>query len=105
MSLLAHPGLANTDLQSTAVAEGGAGFLGSFSHTLAARTGMTAEQGALPQLRAATDPAARGGWFFAPRYVNNGPAVRRRYFRPGADAAIARLWQVSERETGIALKV
>jgi NAD(P)-dependent dehydrogenase (short-subunit alcohol dehydrogenase family) len=105
MSLLAHPGLSNTELQSTAVTEGGAGFLGPFFHTMAARTGMTPAQGALPQLRAATDPAARGGYFYAPRYINNGPAVRRRYFRPGADAAIAKLWLVSERETGIALKV
>jgi NAD(P)-dependent dehydrogenase (short-subunit alcohol dehydrogenase family) len=105
MSLLAHPGLSNTDLQSSAVAAGGAGLLGTFSHVLAARTGMTAARGALPQLRAATDPAARGGYFYAPRYINNGPAVRRRFFRPGADAAIAALWQVSERETGIALKV
>jgi len=105
ISLLAHPGLSDTDLQSTTVTEGGGGFLAPFFHTLAARTGMTPARGALPQLRAATDPAARGGWFYAPRYVNNGPAVRRRYFRPGADAAIAKLWQVSERETGIALKV
>jgi NAD(P)-dependent dehydrogenase (short-subunit alcohol dehydrogenase family) len=105
MSLLAHPGLSNTDLQSSAVAAGGAGLLGTFSHVLAARTGMTAARGAQPQLRAATDPAARGGYFYAPRYINNGPAVRRRFFRPGADAAIAALWQVSERETGIALKV
>ena len=105
MSLLAHPGLSNTDLQSTTVAAGGGGFIAGFSHTLAARVGMSAAQGALPQVRAATDPDARGGYFYAPRYINNGPAVHRRYFRPGADAAIATLWQVSERETGIALKV
>ena len=105
MSLLAHPGLSDTDLQSTTVAEGGGGRLGPFFHALTVRTGMTPAQGALPQLRAATDPEARGGWFYAPRYINNGPAVRRRFFRPGADAAIAKLWQVSERETGIALKV
>jgi len=104
-SLLAHPGMSNTDLQSTTVAEGGGGFVATFSHGLAARVGMTPAQGALPQLRAATDPDARGGYFYAPRYINNGPAVRRRYFRPGADAAIAVLWQVSERETGISLKV
>jgi hypothetical protein len=105
MSLLAHSGLADTGLQSTTVAEGGGGFAATFFHALATRTGMSAARGAMPQLRAATDPQARGGYFYAPRYVNNGPAVRRRFFRPGADAAIAALWQVSERETGIALKV
>jgi len=105
ISLMAHPGLSNTDLQSTTVAAGGAGFSGTFFHTVAARVGMSAAQGALPQLRAATDPEARGGYFYAPRYANNGPAVRRPVLRPGARAAIAALWQVSERETGVALKV
>ena len=45
------------------------------------RAGMSPEQGARPQLRAATDPAARGGEFYAPRFVNNGPPVRRPILR------------------------
>jgi NAD(P)-dependent dehydrogenase (short-subunit alcohol dehydrogenase family) len=104
-SLLAHPGLSNTDLQSTTVAEGGGGVLGAVSHAFATRTGMSPAKGALPQIRAATDPSARGGQFYAPRFVNNGAAVRRPFLRPGADRAIAALWSVSERETGVALKV
>jgi len=103
MSLLSHPGLTYTDLQGKALDAGASGFLGSFFHKLARGTGMTVEAGARPQLRAATDPNARGGWFYAPRYVNNGAAVRRRYFRPGREAAIAKLWEVSEHETGLAL--
>jgi len=103
--MLAHPGLANTDLQSTTVEEGGGGFFGPFFHTLAARTGMSPAQGALPQIRAATDPAAKGGELYAPRFVNNGAPVRWPILRPGTDRAIATLWQVSERETGIALKI
>ena len=31
---------------------------------------------ALPQLRAATDPNARGGEFYGPRYINTGPPRR-----------------------------
>jgi hypothetical protein len=63
---------------------------------------MTPERGALPQLRAATDPAARGGELYAPRFVNNGPPVRRPVLRRiGMDTAIARLWEISERETGV----
>lgn len=104
-SLLAHPGLSNTDLQSTSVTEGGAGPLGPFFHRLAASTGMTAAAGALPQLRAATDPGARGGEFYGPRFGNRGPAVRLPVLRPGADGAIAILWQVSERETGIPMRI
>lgn len=61
--------------------------------------------GAMPQLRAATDPQARGGELYGPRYVNTGPAVRLPTFRPGANGAIAILWQVSERETGIPLRI
>lgn len=104
-SLLAHPGLSNTDLQSAAVDAGGAGLLGTLSHAWAAWTGMSPAKGAMPQIRAATDPHATGGQFYAPRFVNNGAAVRRPFLRPGADQAIARLWLVSERETGIPLRI
>ncbi|MGV8966885.1 MAG: oxidoreductase [Cellulomonas sp.] len=100
-SLIAHPGLSHTDLQRRTVREAGAGRSGPFWQSLAARTGMTPEQGALPQLRAATDPAAGGGEFYGPRYFNNGPAVRLPILRPGLEAAVATLWAVSERETGI----
>jgi hypothetical protein len=67
---------------------------------------MTAQQGALPQLRAATDPAARGGEFYAPRYMNFGAPVRRPILRRiGLTRAIERLWQVSERETKLSFDV
>jgi NAD(P)-dependent dehydrogenase (short-subunit alcohol dehydrogenase family) len=105
-SLLAHPGLSNTNLQAQTVQQGGGGLAGGLSHRLATRLGMSAEEGARPQLRAATDPAARGGEFYAPRFVNTGPAVRRPVLRRvGMGQAIATLWQVSERETGVDLDV
>ena len=105
-SLLAHPGLSNTDLQAVSVRESGGGGSQRFFHVLAGRTGMTPAQGALPQLRAATDPAARGGEFYAPRFVNNGPPVRRTIFRRiGLERAIEALWHVSERETRMPLQI
>ena len=104
-SLLAHPGLSNTELQATTVQEGGSRVLGPFFHTLAARTGMSPARGAMPQIRAAVDPEARGGQFYGPRFANFGPAVRLPLIRPGADRAIAALWEVSERETGIPMTV
>jgi NAD(P)-dependent dehydrogenase (short-subunit alcohol dehydrogenase family) len=104
-SLLAHPGLTRTDLQRRTVREGGAGSSGRFWEALAARTGMTPAEGALPQLRAATDPSADGGQLYGPRWVNVGPPVRLPVLRPGTGAAIAVLWRVSERETGIPLRV
>jgi NAD(P)-dependent dehydrogenase (short-subunit alcohol dehydrogenase family) len=103
-SLIAHPGLSNTDLQAVSVQESGGGASQRFFLSLARRTGMSAADGALSQLRAATDPAARGGEFYGPRFVNSGPPVRKPILRRlGMDKAIAALWEVSERETGVAI--
>ena len=105
-SLIAHPGLSNTDLQAVSVRETGGGASQRFFLFAARRTGMSAADGALSQLRAATDPAAKGGEFYGPRFVNSGPPVRKPIVRRlGMDKAIAALWEVSERETGIAIDV
>jgi NAD(P)-dependent dehydrogenase (short-subunit alcohol dehydrogenase family) len=105
-SLIAHPGLSNTDLQARSVRETGGGRSQQFFHRLATRTGMSPAEGALSQLRAATDPHARGGEFYGPLYVNNGAPVRKPIFRRiGLDTAISRLWQVSERETGLKIEL
>ncbi len=106
VSLIAHPGLSNTDLQAASVVGSGGGASQRFFHVMAQRTGMSPDDGALSQLRAATDPAARGGEFYGPMFVNNGPPVRKPILRRfGMDRDIAKLWEVSERETGVALEV
>lgn len=105
-SLVAHPGLSNTDLQSHTKAEGGGGFIGRVSEPMAKAMGMNASDGARMQLRAATDPAASGGELYGPLFAGFGPAVKRpvlRKFR--LDQNIATLWQVSEQETGVTLDV
>jgi NAD(P)-dependent dehydrogenase (short-subunit alcohol dehydrogenase family) len=105
-SLIAHPGLSNTDLQAVSVQHSGGGASQRFFLFLARRTGMSAADGALSQLRAAADPAAKGGEFYGPLFVNNGPPVRKPILRRhGLDKAIAALWEVSERETGVAIDV
>jgi NAD(P)-dependent dehydrogenase (short-subunit alcohol dehydrogenase family) len=105
-SLLAHPGLTNTDLQTHSAAESGGRLSQRAAEFLAEKTGMSAPRGALPQLRAATDPGAHGGEFYAPRFVNSGPPVRRPVLRRlGLQRAIDTLWEVSERETGVQLDV
>jgi len=102
-SLIAHPGLSNTELQGKSVEENGDS-TAKFFHWLAGSTGMDPDAGALPQLRAATDPQAKGGQFYAPRFGNFGPPVRRPILRRiGLHKAIDRLWEVSEEETGIPL--
>lgn len=105
-SLLAHPGLSNTDLQTHSVVETGGGASQRFFEKAAATTGMSPARGALPQLRAATDPAARSGQFYAPRFVNNGPPVRRPILRRlGLAHSIDVLWALSEERTGVTLDV
>lgn len=100
-SLLAHPGLSHTSLQVNTVEQGGAGRSGKFFMEQAAKNGMSAADGALPQIRAAVDPGAKSGEFYAPRRVNTGAPVVRPFMRPFAQAEIAKLWTISEAETGL----
>jgi NAD(P)-dependent dehydrogenase (short-subunit alcohol dehydrogenase family) len=103
-SLIAHPGLSNTELQAVSVEETGGGASQRFFLWLARRTGMAPDQGALSQLRAGTDPRAEGGEFYGPLWINSGPPVRKPIFRRvGMSGAIAKLWEASERETGVAV--
>jgi NAD(P)-dependent dehydrogenase (short-subunit alcohol dehydrogenase family) len=104
VSLLAHPGLSNTNLQAHTVEEGGGGVVGDFFLALVRRIGMSAEGGALSQIRAATDPRAKGGQFFVPRWFTAGPPVVRPIVRPGNRKAITRLWALSEQATGLSLQ-
>lgn len=99
-SLSAHPGLSHTNLQVHTVEQGGVGRSGPFWAWMARRTGMSADKGALPQLRAATDPGAKGGEFYGPRWVTNGAPIRKPIVRRDIDEGIEKLWLVSERETG-----
>jgi NAD(P)-dependent dehydrogenase (short-subunit alcohol dehydrogenase family) len=105
-SLLAHPGLSHTNLQVNTVDEGGGGWSAPLWSWLAARVGMDPDAGALSQLRAATDPEASGGEFYAPMFVNSGAPVKRPVLRRfGMDEAIDTLWDVSERETGVPMDI
>jgi NAD(P)-dependent dehydrogenase (short-subunit alcohol dehydrogenase family) len=104
-SLVAHPGLSNTELQVVSVEQTDGGLSQRFFLMLARTVGMSPGEGALSQLRAATDPGAKGGEFYGPLFVNSGPPVRKPILRRlGMGRAIEKLWQVSERETGLELR-
>ncbi|MBU2662067.1 SDR family NAD(P)-dependent oxidoreductase [Actinoplanes bogorensis] len=102
VSTLAHPGLTRTNLTPRA-----------WEHrprfgALIARIGLLAtqpvEQGALPQLRAATDPTLSGGEFFGPSGLGEtrGRVTGARFSRDAKDPAIAeRLWAEAEKLTGV----
>lgn len=66
---------------------------------------MSVPRGALSQLRAATDPAATGGSYYGPLFAIAGPPVRKPLLRPGSGAAVRRLFEVCERETGLSLGI
>ncbi len=100
-SLVAHPGFANTDLQARTTRENAGNRLGHFFHRAVVLGGMAPDVGVLSQLRAATDPDAPGGGFYGPIWVTHGGPVRKPLLRPGTDEAIRRLWELSERETGL----
>jgi len=103
-SLAAHPGLSNTDLQAASVRADGSGWLQRFTHRITGWWGSGPARGALPQIRAATDPDASSGEFYTPRWISSGPPVRRPLLsRHTAEPAL--LWEVSEGETGIPFDV
>lgn len=102
VSTLAHPGLTRTNLTPRAWEHRGR--LGR----LIARGGLLAtqpvEQGALPQLRAATDPDVRGGEFFGPAGFGEtrGRVTEARLSREAADPEVGRrLWAAAEELTGV----
>jgi NAD(P)-dependent dehydrogenase (short-subunit alcohol dehydrogenase family) len=90
----AHPGWTATDLQRTAGAA-------RFFNPLFA---MKPADGALPTVRAATDPAAASGSYWGPArfFELNGPPVPARIPAHAKDTAVAaRLWDVSEKLTSV----
>jgi NAD(P)-dependent dehydrogenase (short-subunit alcohol dehydrogenase family) len=104
MSLLAHPGLSHTNLQVETFDRGAAGWAGTVSKYLAARVGMEPSEGARPQIRAALDPEAKGGQFYSPRFGNNGAPVKHPILRTRNKTNIRKLWELSEKETGISIQ-
>ena len=104
-SLLAHPGLSNTNLQVQTAKEGGAGYAGHLSETWAARWGMPAWRGAQSQIRAALDPKAKNGDFFGPRFSVSGPPIKLPILKPGATKNIEKLWRISQEATGYAINL
>lgn len=99
-SLLAHPGYAATNLQSS----GPTGFLNFFMGIGNRFIAQSAEMGALNQLHAATAPDAESGQFIGPNGRNEmkGYPTVVQPIEAAQDAELAkRLWQLSEELTGV----
>ncbi|MCZ7423532.1 oxidoreductase [Verrucosispora sp. WMMA2121] len=102
VSALAHPGLTRTNLTPRAWEHRGRfGRMIAWGGLLATQP---VQRGALPQLRAATEPGVRGGQFFGPSglWETRGRVTEARLSREAADPAVGkRLWAAAEDLTGV----
>jgi len=97
ISLAAHPGYASTGLLRHQPALTRLG-----SRLAVPLIGQSAASGALPILRAATDPGAHGGQFYRPRWQTRGHPVPATPRPAARDAQAARqLWAESEENTHV----
>ncbi|MGI5147734.1 oxidoreductase [Plantactinospora sp. CA-294935] len=102
VSVLAHPGLTRTNLTPRAWEHRGR--FGQLIAWLGLLATQSVAQGALPQLRAATEPGVRGGQFFGPSglWETRGRVTEARLGREAADPAVGkRLWAAAQELTGV----
>jgi NAD(P)-dependent dehydrogenase (short-subunit alcohol dehydrogenase family) len=100
ISLAAHPGGANTNLNNHLKK----GLFAKITTPLMTRMFQSAAMGALPILRAATDPLAKGGQYYGPDSFtgNSGyPVIVKSSKRSHNTEFQRKLWEVSEKLTGI----
>jgi NAD(P)-dependent dehydrogenase (short-subunit alcohol dehydrogenase family) len=101
IALAAHPGGANTEL--------GRHMRGSrVLQSLMSWMAQSAAMGALPTLRAATDPAAKGGQYYGPdgfMESRGNPVLVASSDRSHNEAAQRRLWAASEELAGVMFPV
>jgi NAD(P)-dependent dehydrogenase (short-subunit alcohol dehydrogenase family) len=101
LATAAHPGLAATDLQS-----GVGGFAGALQPLLGPLwriVAQSARMGALPTVRAAVDPAARGNDYYGPGGIGEyrgHPGRAHRTARALDAVSAALLWELSSELTG-----
>ncbi len=101
-SLAAHPGVARTNLAQ------GMGFIGTLLKPIAFLFVQSAQMGALPILRAATDPDAQSGQYYGPDkpHERSGFPVVVSSSPDSHDEEAARcLWEHSEELTGLKFQI
>lgn len=103
IAVAAHPGVAATELTRHVPGADLPGVSWLFGKVL-----NTAEMGALPTLRAATDPAVQGGQYWGPdgfREMRGYPVLATSSKQARDEAVQERLWRVSEELTGVTYPV
>jgi NAD(P)-dependent dehydrogenase (short-subunit alcohol dehydrogenase family) len=100
VALAAHPGVADTELMRHLP-----GFIPDF---LWQPFAQPADKGALPTLRAATDPGAQGGQYYGPDGIGEvagHPKLVKSSAQSHDEAIQRRLWTLSEELTGVTFPV
>ncbi len=100
MALAAHPGGAQTELGRHVKA----GRIGRIYHVVESAITQSASMGALPELRAATDPNAIGGQYYGPDglvQMRGNPILVGSSGRSRNEEDARRLWDASEEMTGV----
>lgn len=100
VALAAHPGFSDTELMRH--------LPGFIPDSLWKVVAQPAEMGALPTLRAATDPGAQGGQYYGPDGIGEAkgnPKVVASSAQSHDEAIQRRLWAVSEELTGVIFPV
>jgi NAD(P)-dependent dehydrogenase (short-subunit alcohol dehydrogenase family) len=103
-SLAAHPGYAATNLQSVGPRMSGSRVLGGLMRVSNVIVAQSADTGAWPTLRAASDPLAHSGDFFGPRGLGEQRGAPKRVgMSPQALDPVAAdwLWERSATLTGV----
>ncbi|MFG2005119.1 SDR family NAD(P)-dependent oxidoreductase [Spirillospora sp. NPDC048911] len=103
IAVAAHPGLANTDLMRNSPAA-----MRLINPLIAPLMSQRPDMGALPTLRAATDPAVLGGQYYGPdgmRGYRGHPRIAESSPESHDVAVQQRLWAVSENLTGVKFPV
>jgi NAD(P)-dependent dehydrogenase (short-subunit alcohol dehydrogenase family) len=103
VALAAHPGGSDTELTRNLP-----GWIKPVGDVVWPLFSQSAEMGALPTLRAATDPAAQGGQYYGPDGLGEQrghPKVVKSSAQSHDEAQQRRLWTVSEELTGVTYPV
>jgi NAD(P)-dependent dehydrogenase (short-subunit alcohol dehydrogenase family) len=103
VAVAAHPGIADTDLMRNSPL-----VVRAVVAVISPLVLQSADRGALPTLRAATDPGVRGGEYYGPDGFREarGHPVRVESSEQSHDAALQRrLWEVSKQVTGVSFPV
>jgi len=104
ISVACHPGYAATNLQAAGPRMAGSSIMESLTGVANSLFAQSASMGALPTLYAATSPEVRGGDYIGPAGLGElwgTPAKVGRSSAASDASAAARLWEVSERLTGV----